>query len=274
MSHLRLSLIVAALLMHAHVQVLAQDAPSFKDAIRKFADARKAIATYELLLTINERGRPQRATDGILYPAVNEPVVTLEIAADLKSDRLLVAEHQINDGKKVLKRLDVRTPKYSISVRDSRGSIMPPGNHRIDGYFDPLALGIAAIGDMNRGTSLADVVRNYMDWPSLESQLLADGIIQYGEDDGETSYLLFLDAKRGYSPIRLRDSTGHGGVFRVDQLSSLRDGIWLPASAIVEEPERIRIMQFEWRTVNSSIDERFDLPEIEATYDIDLIDKR
>ncbi|MEO9596086.1 hypothetical protein [Rhodopirellula bahusiensis] len=254
--------------------VLAQDTLPFKDAIRNFAESREGTENYELSLTINERGRPSRATNGVVNPAVDEPVVTLEIAADQTANRRLVAEYQLQDGANQLQGLHVRTPQFSIHVQNAKGSISHPSNRRMDGHFDPLAFGIAPLGDMHRGSSLHEIAEYYMEWPSLESRVMADKTVRYGEDDGRSSYLLFLDPERGYSPVRLRDRTGNKGTFNVSLKLISKKGFWLPLSAVVEEPERTRTLQFDWRSINSDIDDRFDPQKIESKYGLNLRDNR
>ena len=253
MHHFRSMSVVAFLIAIVNV-TSAQEAPPFRDAIRKFADARLEVRTYELLLTIEEQG---------------EPTVVLDIAADAPADKLLVARFLKGGDSSNLQRLDAHTSDFNISNR----LILRSRHITIDGFFDPLALGIAALRDMRRGTSLSQIADNYQDWPSLPSEILGDKSVQYGVDDDET-YLLTLDPARGYSPIRLRDRTGHGGTFRVRQELTEKGGYWLPSSAVVDDSMTVRTMRFEWRSINADIGERFLPDQIQKKYNVQLRDRR
>lgn len=253
MHHFRSMSVVAFLIATVGI-TSAQEAPPFRDAIRKFADARLEVRTYELLLTIEEQG---------------EPTVVLDIAADVPAEKLLVARFQKDGDSSTLERVTAHTSDFNISKR----LLLPSRHTTIDGFFDPLALGIAALGDMRRGTSLSQIADNYQDWSSLPSEILDDKSVRYGVDDGET-YLLILDPARGYSPIRLRDRTGHGGMFRVRQELTEKDGYWLPASAVVDDSKTVRTMRFDWHTINADIGERFLPDQIQKRYNVKLSDRR
>ena len=175
-------------------QAAAEEAPDFQSTIRKLAEARAGIKSYELSVPadVDDDALPQETTAGTtVVPSRKLVAFTLDVVSDTATDSLLVARRDRFEDlvTKVQTTQDwhvyVTTPDRVLGARD--GNIASVDHKRVEKprYFDPLGLGLAFEGEYFGGHTWKTTVNNYLEWKSVRFQGDSEGVLRYSINDGD-----------------------------------------------------------------------------------------
>lgn len=242
------------------------------DAVKRFADSREAIESYELTMKVTVRGRalPQKLTNGaVFHPGQKQLAYQIEIAYDDVGKRRLVAHRETHKviGTDQIDRqpwkLYVNTPKWTLRSTGSslfKHPAEPLGRFKVG--FDPLAVGIAFAGDISRGERWQKIVEHYQDWNDASLTKLPNGILEYGDSNIADSDIIRFDTDKGHMVVRLRHRNAGTDMYLVTIVPKLMSGHWVPDIATINEKDKVHFIKFDWHSINEPVDHRFDPEKI------------
>lgn len=258
----------------------AEDAPDFQSTIRKVAESRAGIKSYELSVQadVDDDALPQETTVGTTFvPSRKLVAFTLDVVSDAATDSLLVARRDRFEDlvNKVQTTQDwhvyVTTPDRVLVARD--GNIAAVDHQRVEKprYFDPLGLGLAFEGEYFRGDTWKTTVNNYLEWKSVRFQSDSEGVLRYSTNGGDV--LIEIDSTKDFWPVKLQVSLDRT-LFVTETKLGLVVGRWLPESARVKTRGMETRLRFTWKSVNSPVAGRFRLDDLKSRYAVTPSDLR
>ena len=272
----RRNLLILPLLDFAMTRTATADEDiTLQDAVNRFAAARGEVTSYDVSISaeVDDDAEPVRLSNGETYVPTQRLVsFTLDIVSDVKSGQILVARlyrmEDITTGKR-------ENETWQVWMTDARrpddegygaGRLLSGGTRGTKpDFFDPLALGLGLGGEYVKGTPLAEIVRNYSDWPQWKSKRLDNGVVGFGSINH--LYLAF-DTLKDWSPVELHSKRGNSTPFEAKLDLSKIEGHWLPAKARVATGDQRQQLTFNWNSVNRPVSQRFSIDDITNRYQI------
>lgn len=146
--------------------------------------------------------------------------------------------------------------------------------------FDVRAIGILLYADFSLGTSFEELISHLMSQEITGFNRDAVGLCKITWEFGESRELqrmLWLDASRGYSPVRQEtryrksEQDAWSGVKILSETTWREiDGAWVPQTYVLEDRFNVRVkkyeLAFDWESINEPVPEEvfswegFDLP--------------
>jgi hypothetical protein len=259
---------------------VAEDAngSGFHDAIRKIAEARSRIKSYDVTITgkvESEVGREHLADGSVQEIEKTVIAFTLKMVYDKEQSKLLVARKNAYGLKSTGEVVSGNWRVFGRTLEAvQRGGRWTTGRSRFIGtwteFFDPLALGLCFEGEFRRGDPWERVVANYLKWrDTYQMENFPDGKVRFKDEQ----YSIVIDTKRDQWPVTMTRS-GPGKLWLETDLRLANvHGHWLPEAGAVEVPRRRTDLMFDWHSVNRPIPkERFMRKEIESRYGLSLGD--
>jgi hypothetical protein len=255
----------------------------FETIIEDIAKQRAKVTSYHVTITGETTGEPEQVelSNGTIFVRKKIPVgFTLELAVDQESRRRLIArkDHLLvkATGKQEFSRwyVYVETPERKIYYNDIDGSVgrgfvtKPDRNAPKPPHFDPLALGLMFAGEFGRGDSLESIVKNYSDWENGFKQFdLPGGKWRFTGKLGnsKSEFYLIVDPQKGIWPVEM--AVGNPPTIRQELSIEKFKGVWLPAQTSFFHSDKTTKLDFQWHSVNQSIDDDlFELDDVEKKY--------
>ncbi|QEF96289.1 hypothetical protein Mal15_03160 [Stieleria maiorica] len=268
-------LLATAIIFAGAAAAIADDTFTLQDAVNRFAEARRAITSYDLSISANvdDAAGPIRLTNGETYvPTERLVAFTIDIVADIKRGQMLVARLYRTEEIATGKRENERWQVWMTDARQSDDQHYGPGRLLSGGtrgtkpeFFDPLALGLGLGGEYGRGTPLAEIVKNYAHWNPWKARQMDNGALGFGSVDH--LYLAF-DPQKGWSPVELHSKQGNSTPFEIKLELAKVNGHWLPATARVITGDQRQQLTFNWNSINRAVDHRFSIDDIANRYQI------
>lgn len=267
-----------------------ESAPTLRNTVLQIAAARSELLTFNVNVAATVEHKQLGAgvaSDGQV--SIPDKVIErfdMRLVMDTTSNQLQFARRNSftnvdREARETTKGWDVfvDTPEFQV-VRTAphAAGVWEPGRIKdgIPQLFDPRILGLAFAGDIESGSTIAQVVGNYLQWPEMQSSILGDGQVRFDRGAKASQKIaIVVDTKRDYWPI---ENTFHNREDLVSatttELAKVHDR-WLPSKVVVDQPDKVTMYVFEWVSVNEPLPEEAFLPSsIGAEYAFAVEDHR
>lgn len=265
-------------------QVLSgEEAVDLHATIRELAEARASIKSYELSVAarVQDDPRPVKNTLGeTVTPRRKLVAFTIDFANDAASESFLVARRDrfedLATGVQTTEdwRIYATTPEWSLQGRRGEAAILEK-TRRVEKpkYFDPLGLGLAFEGEYHRGDSWQTIVGNYLKWQQGQAERLDDGMLRFGDRVINPQVVIEIDPARDYWPVRHQRSSTNSPFLTELKLQRMHER-WLPHKAHVKSRRMEADLRFSWHSLDSQVQSRFQVADIQTRYAVEVSDNR
>ena len=238
-------------------EILQQaDDLTFHAAIRRIANARSRIHSYDLTITakVVSTQRSQRLSNGEVRRIERIPTgFVLHMVYQQEPSRLVVARQ---NRYKVQASGESLTREWKVFGRELTQEDLS-GAHNIDmgryfgsrpEFFDPLGLGLNFPGEFRLGDPWQSTIANYLKWKDdYTAQESTEGSVQFTNE----LFSFVIDTKRDHWPVRMsRFDEQKAHLIETELALAKVFGHWLPSTATVVLPGEATFLQFDWHSVN------------------------